>query len=345
MMLAAILNGLLGLAGAALVAMVLWPRAGLLARGRAAHQLAERSRREDALKHMLHAEANGRTPTLASLAGALQLKTSKVAALLEEMEDRGLVSYTMGHLRLEPAGRELALHVIRAHRLWESYLADQTGVAESDWHHQAELQEHLLSPQQANELAAHLGHPMRDPHGDAIPEAGGELPADAGQSLNAAPLDQPLMIAHIEDEPETIYAQLAALGLRPGMKVSILEKSAQRIRFRADTHEHVLAPVLADNISVAPLPETNGVDLREDERLSALPPGQQARVLGLAAVCRGPERRRLLDLGFVPGTMVSVEMISPAGDPTAYRVRGTTIALRAEQANLIRISREESLAV
>lgn len=63
--------------------------------------------------------------------------------------------------------------------------------------------------------------------------------------------------------------------------------------------------------------------------------GQKARIVRLSDACQGVERRRLLDLGFVPHTDVAVEMISPSGDPTAYRVRGAQIALRREQASLI----------
>jgi len=63
-------------------------------------------------------------------------------------------------------------------------------------------------------------------------------------------------------------------------------------------------------------------------------------VVGIAAGCRGPERRRLLDLGVIPGTVVAAEMRSPAGDPVAYRIRGALVALRREQADLIHIARE-----
>jgi DtxR family Mn-dependent transcriptional regulator len=80
--------------------------------------------------------------------------------------------------------------------------------------------------------------------------------------------------------------------------------------------------------------------LFKEEFLADLQPGQHGRVLGLTPACRGAERRRLLDLGFVPGTDVAVEMVSPGRDPTAYRVRGTLIALRREQAGLIRIAPE-----
>lgn len=321
-----------------------WPRHGVWARWRHRQALAARFQREDLLKHILKCLTDGRQPTLDSIAGALQVTTGRAAELLQELESHGLVSHERGVLRLQPAGRELALHIVRAHRLWESYLADQTGVAEAEWHHRAERQEHLLSPQQADALAARLGHPTRDPHGDIIPEPHGKLPTDQGQPLHAMPADTPVVFTHIEDEPETIYAQLCAEGLRPGMKAFVIEKSADRIRFWADGNEHVLAPVLANNITVAPLPEFKTHDLTEERFLSGLRPGARATVLGLTPACRGAERRRLLDLGFVPGTPVEVEMVSPAGDPTAYRVRGTVIALRREQAGLIRIAPEEAVA-
>jgi DtxR family Mn-dependent transcriptional regulator len=323
------------------LAVVAWPRHGLLARWRQAQELARRSRSEDALKHILKSEANGRVATLDSIAGALQITTSNAARLLEELEQRELLTFEGGRLRLTPTGRGLGLHVVRAHRLWESYLAAQTGVAEGEWHHRAERQEHLLSPQEADDLAAKLGHPTRDPHGDAIPSLDGALEGDQGQSLNSVEPGSPALITHIEDEPETVYRQLMALGLRPGMRAFVIEKSATRIRFWADGNEHILAPVLAENVTIKPLPEFRTEDLVEEEFLSGLQPGGRARVVGLSPACRLPERRRLLDLGFVPGSLVEVEMVSPAGDPTAYRVRGTVVALRREQANLIRVSCQE----
>lgn len=320
---------------------VFWPRRGLLARWRRGQQLQGRFLREDALKHILKCEAAGQAPTLESVAGVLRLKPNAVARLLEDMEQGGLISFDQGGLRLRTPGRELATHIVRAHRLWESYLAEQTGVAEAHWHQQAERQEHLLSTQQTEALSAQLGHPTRDPHGDLIPEERGQLADNAGQPLTSAPADTPMVITHIEDEPDAIYAQLCAQGLRPGMRAWVMEKAPQRIRFWADGNEHVLAPILAHNISVAPLPEASRSALLAEEYLSGLKVGQSARILGLTPACRGAERRRLLDLGFVPGTAVEVEMVSPGGDPTAYRLRGTVVALRRTQANLVRIATQQ----
>jgi DtxR family Mn-dependent transcriptional regulator len=318
---------------------VFLPRYGLWAWWRRARNLAARSQREDVLKHILKCEAAGRRPTIDSIAGALEIRTSRAAMLLQDLEEHGLVSLQEGSLRLQPPGREMALHIVRAHRLWESYLAERTGVAEQEWHQRAERHEHLMTPAEADELAAQLGHPMRDPHGDQIPEPHGELPAEQGQPLQVVPENTPVMITHIEDEPKTVYAQLCAEGLRAGMRAFVMEKSAHRIRFWADGNVHVLAPVLANNIAVVASPEVAVKDLAEEQFLSQLSPGQTGRILGLSPACRGAERRRLLDLGFVSGTSVEVEMVSPGGDPTAYRVRGTLIALRRQQAGLIRVER------
>lgn len=67
--------------------------------------------------------------------------------------------------------------------------------------------------------------------------------------------------------------------------------------------------------------------------------GEVATVTGLSPACQGPQRRRLLDLGLVPGTRVTVEMRSPLRDPVAYRVRGAVIALRRHQADWVQVER------
>jgi len=324
------------------VALGLWPRRGLLWVWREAQQLACRRRHEDALKHILKSEANGRAATLESIAGALHITTGRAARLLEELVARDLLTFEGGRLRLRPTGREMGLHIIRAHRLWERYLAEETGIAEDQWHQRAEKQEHLLTPEQTEALAAKLGYPLQDPHGDVIPDSIGALKEEEGLSLNGVASETPVLITHLEDEPVAVYRQLVALRLRPGMRVYVIERTDARVRFWADGNEHVLAPVLAENVSVTPLPEFRSEDLVEETYLSSLKPGERTRVTGLSPGCRGAERRRLLDLGFVPGTVVEVDMISPAGDPTAYRVRGSVVALRREQAGLICVGAREA---
>lgn len=316
-----------------LAAACLWPHYGLIARWRVARRHAARVRREDALKHILKAEVNGRDSSVASVAGALHLREDRAASLLTELEQGGLLGFEKGAPRLKAAGRELAQHVVRAHRLWESFLADQTGVGEADWHRQAERKEHQLTREDTERLAARLGHPRRDPHGDSIPDEGEAVAADAGQLLTEMAPGAWFEIVHLEDEPDVVYRQLLALGLRPGLPARVEHRTGEQVDLvTADRRRLRLNTVQASNVAVAPLSEAVG----PDAPLSALQPGQSAIVRGLSAACRGAARRRLLDLGFVPGTVVSVELVSPIGDPTAYRVRGSVVALRREQAALIR---------
>lgn len=323
------------------IALIAWPRHGLWARWQQTRESTRRIRREDALKHLLKCEANRRPVTLNSLAGALQITAGDAANLLDELCEQQFVTLVDGRPKLSPSGREIGLHVIRAHRLWESHLAEHTGVTESEWHARAERKEHRLTPEQADDLAAALGYPEHDPHGDTIPQHPEELESDADYSLNRAQPDSALLITHIEDEPASVYQQLLALGLHPGMKALVIEKTPLRVRLWAEGNELVLAPIVAENVSVKRLPDGDAIDFVDIEHLSDLRHGQQARVVGLSQACRGQERRRLLDFGFVPGSVVEVDMVSPIGDPTAYRVRGTVVALRREQAAMVHIASQE----
>jgi DtxR family Mn-dependent transcriptional regulator len=260
-----------------------------------------------------------------------------------EVEARGLTSRDGVQLRLTPEGRTWALHVIRAHRLWERHLAEETGVRQEDWHDHAERREHTMSPEEADALAARMGHPRYDPHGDPIPTAEGELPPSQGQPLTELRAGKRGTIVHVEDEPREIYAQLVAEELHPGMRVEMVESGPDRVRFWAEGDEHILAPVVAANVSFVPQPEDDESEGPFDS-LASLEPGEAGRVMRIAASCRGLQRRRLMDLGLVPGTDVRAEMKSNGGDPTAYRIRGTLVALRVDQAKQVHVSRvlEES---
>ena len=330
---------LIGSALVALGVLLFWPKGGLIGYYRRVQHMSNRVRREDALKHIHRAERHDQAPTLESLAGALQISVNQAAELTEDMQQKELVEIDGGVVHLTPDGRRYALQIIRAHRLWERYLAQETGYAEEEWHDRADRYEHSLPPDAMNALDARLGRPTHDPHGDPIPTADGEIVLHGGKPLTSMSLDQQLNIVHIEDEPEAVYAQLLAEGLYPGMRVRLVELSPQRVRFWADGDEHLLAPVVAANISVLPASEEVFPELPSGHPLSLLLPGQAGRVVELSPRIRGPERRRLMDLGILPGTRIEAEMSAPGGQPVAYRVRGALIALRREQADMIQITK------
>jgi len=326
-------------AAAVLGAVVCWPGCGFLAWRRRHKAAGRQARVQDVLKHLCKTEAGGRRPTLQSVGGVLHAGPAETAGLLETMAGDGLIEFSAGELKLTPAGRKAGMHVIRAHRLWECFLADQTGLREGEWHARAERREHRMTPAEADELSALLGNPTHDPHGDRIPSADGRLEPDEARPLAALAPGELAMLSHIEDEPETLYARLAALKLRVGMIVRMLGQADGMVRFTANGDEFALEAILANQLEIVALPES----AEAVGHLAACPTGARAVVLGLARSCRGQERRRLLDLGFVAGSEVEVAMASPSGEPTAYRVRGTLIALHREQASQVMVNPPPSL--
>jgi DtxR family Mn-dependent transcriptional regulator len=320
------------------LAVLLRPRSGLLWKWLRSRRATERVRIEDALKHLYDCEYAQGEATLESLAGALEIGRDQAARLTTRLETLGLLSANDRRLKLTSEGRSYALRVIRIHRLLERYLAERTGVDETEWHKRADQLEHRMTAAEAEALSVQLGNPSFDPHGDPIPTAGGVMPMRRGVPLSALKAGAIARIVHVEDEPDEVYAQLVAARLSAGVTVRVLESKPDRIQIEADLQEHVLAPVVAANLTVEPLSDV-AERVLPDSRLSSLAVGQQATVVDLSPSCRGPERRRLLDLGLVPGTVVRAELSSIGGDPVAYRIRGAMIALRKTQADLIHVKR------
>jgi len=325
------------------LAVFLRPRRGLLWRWLRTRRATERVRIEDALKHLYDREYARAPATLDSLARVLVIGRDEATRLAARLEALGLLVSEQDQLRLTSEGCSYALRVIRIHRLLESYLAERTGISESEWHLRADQLEHRVTAAEAERLSAELGNPSYDPHGDPIPTANGAMPARRGVPLPALKTGAIARIIHVEDEPDEVYAQLVAARLSPGVVIRVLESEPARMRIEAELQEHVLPPVVGANLTVEPIGDVVERVL-PDRRLSSLAVGQQATVVDISAACRGAERRRLLDLGVVPGTIIRAELVSTAGDPIAYRIRGAMIALRNAQADLIHVKMQSGRA-
>lgn len=331
---------------AALVVALLWPRRGILARIRRARAASERVRVEDALKYLFHRGAEGREVHADALAGALQVRQQVARELLGLLTELGLAEVVgAGGHHLTERGRLQALRIVRSHRILEHYLADRTGIGPEEWHELAEVEEHLLSADEIETLASRLGQPRFDPHGDPIPTAELELPASEGTPLPALAPGEAGIIAHLEDEPAEAYERLVAMGFALGKSVVVRSRSASMASIELDGKAHMLPRALELAISVERASEAHG----PVRTLADLALGDSARVRRLSSDCRGAQRRRLLDLGVVPGTVIAVEMRSASGDPRAYRIRGAVIALRRHQAEWIEVEgavaqRDEAVA-
>jgi DtxR family Mn-dependent transcriptional regulator len=122
-----------------------------------------------------------------AVAERLEVTPASVSGMLKKLADRGLVEYSPYHgVRLTPAGERLALEVMRHHRLLELYLVEHLGVPWDRVHAEAETLEHVLSEDLEARIAAKLGHPTHDPHGDPIPTV--DLVIDEGHTRSVAEL-------------------------------------------------------------------------------------------------------------------------------------------------------------
>lgn len=331
-------------------AAVAWPRRGLWARIVRRLRLTDKVCIEDTLKHLHACNRRGVQCTLQSLAGQLGVPTARASQLLQTVTERGLAKEGVHGPVLTGIGREWAVRLVRTHRLWESYLAEHTGVAPEEWHDEAERVEHELDQRETDSLAAKLGHPRWDPHGDPIPTSQGELPAAQTLSLLDATLETELCVTHLEDEPPATYAELLEIGIGLGKLLTITARNGASVAVELDGRRVELAATAARNVGVRPVaaPATGSAARAEaptrrrapaaSTTLAAIAPGESATVISISPACAGPQRRRLLDLGVVPGAEIRSELRAGGGDPVGYRICGALIALRREQARFVSVT-------
>ncbi len=303
------------------------------------YRLNEKTVIEDILKHLYHNEISGKKVTVNNLTRSLKFRDNLIIDMIKKMSINELIELDGEVLLLTNSGRDYALKIIRVHRLWEKYLAEKTGFDKLEWHDRAEEMEHKLSHEETNILATQLGHPMYDPHGDPIPTRQGKVAEVKGVSLATLPVNTVGRITHIEDEPDVIYKQILAENIHIGSQIRVVENNTQRIVFYAEGEEFKLAPVVASNLTVEVFEKENIIE-QDLVRLSSLKEEETAKVLGISKECRGEARRRLLDLGFVKGTPIRIDLISPLKNPKAYLIKGTSIALRDNQASKILIQKD-----
>ena len=313
---------------------VFFPKVGLFARYKNISRNTKRVQLEDALKHLYDYEQSGLNSTLNSIAGNLNISVEKASKIVDNLKKIKLVSLSDQSISLSEEGKNYALRIVRVHRLWESYLAEETGIKELDWHDEAEKVEHFMSLEEADRLAAQMGNPKFDPHGDPIPSADGEIFNPKSMLLNNAKAGEVAKITHIEDEPKSIYTKLLNKGLHPGKEVLVIEKNDDNILIATDGEEKIIGPLSASKVSVEILENKDFENIKE-KTLIDLKPGETGEVISVSPTCRGQQRRRLLDFGIVPGTSIAIHMNSPLRDPVAYLVKDTIVALRKEQANKV----------
>ncbi|MFC6616485.1 metal-dependent transcriptional regulator [Deinococcus radiophilus] len=182
---------------------------------------------EDYLKHMYLLSRQGRVSTQA-LADALEVAPASVTGMLRKLTEQGLVlhaPYRGATLTIE--GERAALEVLRHHRLLELFLYRALGVPLEEVHEEAEALEHALSERLEARMAAWLGEPEYDPHGDPIPSLGGQLPQRPERPLSSLRAGDQERISRVPDLDRALLRRLLESGLRPEAEVLVIAADAE----------------------------------------------------------------------------------------------------------------------
>ncbi len=160
-----------------------------------------------------------------ALAGRLGITPGSVSAMLGKLDHLGLTTHVPYRgVRLTDDGRRLALEVIRHHRLLESFLADLLGMPWDRVHAEAEVLEHVLSEDLESLIAAKLGNPAVDPHGDPIPSADLELQESSTRSLEGLEAGEEGVFVRVSDSDPEMLRYLAGCGIAPGDRFAVRER-------------------------------------------------------------------------------------------------------------------------
>jgi DtxR family transcriptional regulator, Mn-dependent transcriptional regulator len=160
-----------------------------------------------------------------ALAERLGVSAASASAMVKKLAALGLVRHEPYRgVRLTPEGLKVALEVLRHHRLLERYLAEELGVPWDRVHDEAEVLEHVLSEELEELIAAKLGHPTRDPHGDPIPTADGRIEESPTEALHDLEPGSCGVFVRVSDSDPEMLRYLAARGIKPGDDFEVVEK-------------------------------------------------------------------------------------------------------------------------
>jgi DtxR family Mn-dependent transcriptional regulator len=189
------------------------------------------------------------------LASRLGVAPATATAMLKRLDRMGLVSHQPYHgVELTPAGERVALEVIRHHRLLESYLSEALGMPWDRVHEEAEVLEHYISEDLERLIAAKLGDPSHDPHGDPIPGPDLEFSErDESRPLEALREGETATFTRVSDSDSQMLRYLAERGIRPGARLVVKERQpfGGPIHIEADGVEHALGGELVHRMRVS----------------------------------------------------------------------------------------------
>lgn len=183
-----------------------------------------------------------------AIAERMGVTPASASGMVKRLGELGLVEHRPYHgVSLTDSGRRVALEVMRHHRLLELYLVESLGVPWDRVHAEAEVLEHVLSEELEELIAAKLGDPTHDPHGDPIPSRDLTIEEGLTQSLQALEPGAAGTFTRISDSDPDMLRFLADRGIAPGDAFEVLDKQPfdGPLFVRFGDHVHVLGGALA----------------------------------------------------------------------------------------------------
>ncbi len=225
-----------------LIAVFFAPERGLVFQYFHRRKLNQKVKLEDLLKHAARLQEKGEL-TLSNLENKMEMNNIRLRSFIHRLRQRGM--WEKQQVALTPQGLREGKRLMRAHRLWETYLVDQIGLTAEQIHEEAEKYEHLLSDEMLDEVDQLLGYPTTDPHGSPIPGKFGipSFPLSRLEVLQKARIAQQQMNEHIS-------AQLWKAGLLPDTLFSIREKEGHRIGLQIQDKSMEVTAEFARKINV-----------------------------------------------------------------------------------------------
>ncbi len=210
---------------------------------------------QDYLKRIYELTKNGQPASTNDLARELNIKPASVTGMIQKMaaEKPALVEYQKHQgVTLTTAGRKTALEVIRHHRLLEAWLVQTLGYSWDEVHEEAERLEHVISEDFERRIAAALGHPERDPHGEFIPTEDLRMPVDESAPLSSIRPNQVVVIQRVVSQDANLLRHLNELGMTPNVKIEITAYSAfdNNLTIKVGRKSHVLGLNITTKIFV-----------------------------------------------------------------------------------------------
>jgi DtxR family Mn-dependent transcriptional regulator len=188
-----------------------------------------------------------------AVAEQLRVAAPSATNMIGKLAEAGYLRHTPYHgVELTEEGAQVALRVIRRHRLWELFLHQALGVPIEQLHGEAERLEHELSDELEAHISRHLGEPTHDPHGDPIPTREGELSITAYTPLSALPVGASSVVRRVPDSDPELLRYLSSLGLLPGARVEMLRREPFKgpLSVQVDRTDRMLGHELASRVLV-----------------------------------------------------------------------------------------------